>query len=78
MHKSSVRFGKKESEVRFGSGSAKNSWFGRFLCSINLARALIKNSARFTLSLQLFVRVVSMWCTSLTPPLYCAVGGIML
>ena len=31
MHKSSVRFGKNKSEVRFGSGSAKNSWFGRFL-----------------------------------------------
>ena len=36
MHKSSVRFRfgsvrKKNSEVRFGSGSAKNSWFGRFL-----------------------------------------------
>ena len=31
MHKSSVRFGKKKLEVRFGSGSAKNSWFGRFL-----------------------------------------------
>ena len=31
MHKSSVWFGKKKLEVRFGSGSAKNSWFGRFL-----------------------------------------------
>ena len=32
MDKSSVRFGSaKKSEVQFGSGSAKNSWFGRFL-----------------------------------------------
>ena len=29
MHKSSVQFGKKNR--RFGSGSAKNSWFSRFL-----------------------------------------------
>ena len=36
MHKSSVRFGfgKKKSEVQFGSGSAKNSWFGRFLLMV--------------------------------------------
>ena len=27
----SVRFGKQKSEVQFGSDSAKNSWFGRFL-----------------------------------------------
>ena len=31
---SSVRFGKKNR--RFGSGSAKSSWFGRFLLSISL------------------------------------------
>ena len=37
MHKSSVRFGKKKSEVRFGSGSAKNSWFGRFLLPYNVS-----------------------------------------
>ena len=35
MHKSLVRFGlAKKSEVRLGSGSAKNSWFGRFLIGI--------------------------------------------
>ena len=36
MHKSSVRFGKKKLEVRFDSGSAKNSWFGRFLLPHNV------------------------------------------
>ena len=41
MHKSLVRFGsvrQKKSEVRFGSGSAKNSWFGRFLIDTDIKR----------------------------------------
>ena len=31
MHKSSVEKNRRFGLVRFGSGSAKNSWFGRFL-----------------------------------------------
>ena len=35
MHKSSVRQKKIGGSVRFGSGLARNSWFGRFLVYIN-------------------------------------------
>ena len=41
MHKSLVRFGSAKQiggSVRFGSGSAKNSRFGRFLIDTNIKR----------------------------------------
>ena len=58
MHKSSVRFRfgsvrQKKLEVRFGSGSAKNSWFGRILVQNLRNRQKFKN-----LSIQTYSYIV--------------------